>query len=234
VGIQTESKLMIALLWLKDNWRLAALVLIVAALGVQTYRLQGVRAARDALVLEKVERVKRDAMREAQNLKNRERTDEEYAAAIRRAKSAGVLPQSTARISTEQPELAPGGDSSTLCFDRGTLNDELAGYAQRAAARLTDIIADVSQRDAERLSAINIEGEEVSAAYRACRAYVLNLAGSAPGKAEHDRAVGGVAVVPALPVLRLSEEWEGETNNPTESAPSTTTSVTFRHAHSAP
>jgi hypothetical protein len=199
--------MMATLLWLKDNWRLAIFLAIVVALGVQTYRLQGVKAERDMLALEKSERATRDAMRAAQNVRNKERTNEEYAAARRRAQLAGVQSKPAERISTVRIETGSGAEPTT-CYGRRELDEELAGFAERTASRLDKVIAELLRRNAERLGGVAKPGEEVAAAYRACRAYVLNLTENAPGKAEHDRAVGGVAVVPALPVPRSTSEGE--------------------------
>jgi hypothetical protein len=195
------------LAWLKDNWRLVLFLAVLAALGVQSYRLQGAQAARDLLVLEKVERLKRDAMREAQNLKNKERTDEEYAAARRRAAVASVRPQPTVGIVTGKIESAGSSSESAVCFGRRELDEELAGFAERNAERLTEFASELARRNAERLGGVARESEEVSAAYRACRTYTLNLAGgtrrNATGKADSSDGVGGIVDAPALPARRL-------------------------------
>ncbi len=166
---------MTALLWLKDNWRLVVFLLVLGALGVQTYRLQGAKAERDILALEKVERTKRDAMREAANLKNKERTDEETSAARKRAASV-VVRLNGPGIKPSQPvDVAAGDNDPVACFDRGRLNNELNGWLERTGQRLTDVL----QRHAGRLEGIAREGEGVAADYRACRAWALNLTGNA-------------------------------------------------------
>lgn len=130
----------------------------MVAVGVQSYRLQGTQAERDILTLEKTERARRDAMRDVANMKNKERTDAEYATAKRRAALARVrLDGPGIRPATE---LAGGGDERIACFDRGRLNEELAGFVERHAGRL---------------SAVAGEGEGLAAALRACRAWALNV-----------------------------------------------------------
>lgn len=150
-------------------WREILIGLLVLAIGIQSYRLQGAQGERDILALEKTERLRRDAMREATNLRNRERTDEEYSAARRRASSVVVRHDGPG---IRAPQIkAPGGDESTLCFDRGRLAEALAGWVQRDAARLTELLRGVGERSTEHARA----GEEVAAAYRACRAFTLSL-----------------------------------------------------------
>lgn len=172
------------ILWLKDNWVLVAvtslILMLTAIAGVQTYRLQGAQAERDQLALEKVERAKRDAMREATNLRNRERTDEEFAAARGRA-ALVVVRGNAARVDAGKPiDVAGGGDGAVACFDRGRLNAELAGWVERHAAGLSAVLTGTAQSGNERFTAIAREGEGVAADYRACRAWALNLVEGPP------------------------------------------------------
>lgn len=140
-------------------WREILIALLLAAVGVQSYRLQGVQGERDILQLEKTERARRDGMRDMTNLKNRERTNEEDATARRRA--AAVVVRVEAPGIKYVPTAAPGsGDESSAIFYRGLLEQELAASAQRSADRHTELAR---------------AGEDLAAAYRACRGYTLNL-----------------------------------------------------------
>jgi hypothetical protein len=145
---------------LLSNWKLVLLGVLVLALGIQSYRLQGAQGEVQVLTVEARARQERDALRELQNLKNKERTDEEHAAARKRASNSvvrvdgpGIKPKPTVESST-------GGPDPIACFDRGKLNEELAGYLGRHA---------------ERLSGIAREGEGVAADFRACRAWAVGV-----------------------------------------------------------
>jgi hypothetical protein len=150
-------------------WREILIGLLVLAIGVQSYRLQGAQAERDILAVEKTERIRRDAMREATNLRNRERTDEEYSAARRRA---GAVVVRLNGPGIRAPEIkAVSGNESSVCFDRGRFVEALTGWVQRDAARLAELLAGIRERLTDDARA----GEEVAAAYRACRAFTLSL-----------------------------------------------------------
>jgi len=140
-------------------WYVLVIAGLFLALGVQSYRLQGALGERDLLALEKTERQRRDALREAQNLRNNERTDEEHIASRKRAATAvvrvdgpGIKPRETVPTNGDNDPIA--------CFDRRKLNEELAGFIGRHA---------------ERLSGIAREGEGVAADFRACKAWALSL-----------------------------------------------------------
>jgi hypothetical protein len=146
--------------FLLSNWKVLVVGLLVLALGIQSYRLQGAQGEVRVLTVEAKARSDRDALRELQNLKNKERTDEEHLAARRRASTSvvrvdgpGIKPKPTVESST-------GGPDPIACFDRGKLNEELAGYLGRHA---------------ERLSGIAREGEGVAADFRACRAWAVGV-----------------------------------------------------------
>src|SRR3954467_9835346 len=149
---------MIALLWLKDNWRLAVVLALIAALGVQSYRLLGVQSARDKLALEKAERITRDAMRETQNVKNKERTDEEFLAARGRARTVVVRQPAEGISGPAKVELAGSSDESTTCFGGRELSAAVTDWAKRAGERFDVVL----QRNAERLSDVAQAGEEVA------------------------------------------------------------------------
>ena len=129
---------------------------LVAALGVQSYRLQGAQGERDILALEKSERTKRDIEREARNFGNVERTNEEHRAAAVRAGAVVVRGNAASGIRVKPAAPAGSRDESTVCFDRGQLDAAIAEYAGR-------------------LTGIAREGEALAAAYRACRAWALDV-----------------------------------------------------------
>jgi hypothetical protein len=160
------------------HWKLILVLALVSALGVQTYRLQGKEAERAALAQEKVERERRDALRAAANQRNKERTDEEHAAARARAAAVRVRVNPSAGIvAGPAPVLAAGRDGGpAVCLDRGRINQELAEFSRRHA----EGVAEAARRHAERLEGIAREGEAVAAGYRACRAWALSLANGAP------------------------------------------------------
>lgn len=168
-------------------WEYKALIvlgLLVSALGVQTYRLRGAEldlvamtGKRDLLALEKTERARRDGMRDMQNLKNRERTNEEYAAALRRAAAVVVRGEPAGGVVPGAGiKLAAGGDPATGCIDRGRLDAELAGWVEWHAAGLNNLLARISRRGDEAFTRTAREGEGLAASYRGCRVYTLNLA----------------------------------------------------------
>jgi hypothetical protein len=134
-------------------------LLVVIVLGLLSWRLAVVTGQRNVLVAEAKAREERDALRELQNLKNKERTDEEHASARRRA-STSVVRVDGPGIKPRETVPSQSGPDPIACFDRGKLNQELAGLIERAA---------------ERLSGIAREGEGVAADYRACQAWALGL-----------------------------------------------------------
>ena len=140
-------------------WREGLILLLVFACVFLWQRNGLIAGERDLLSLETTERHRRDAMRDSANLKNKERTDEEHAAARKRARTAvvrvdgpGIKPRETVPSSS--------GPDPIACFDRGQLNQELAGFLGRHA---------------ERLSGIAREGEGTAADFRACKAWALSV-----------------------------------------------------------
>lgn len=143
---------------------LAALALLCAALGAQSYRLKALQGEH-ALYVQEHEAQERERQAEAGrsqafNAFNKWRTDEEHKAALARARAGSV------RVD-EDPGSAPGAglaggsDEPVVCYDRGKLEGELAGFYERNAARLT---------------AIAVQGEAIAADARACSAWALGLA----------------------------------------------------------
>lgn len=133
--------------------------------GVQTYRLQGAKAEIAVMKTERKAQEAAAAVRAGQDLKNKERTDEEYAAAQRRATSARVRVEFAPSPAIPAP-AAGSGDQDLECYSRRALDSELAGWVERGNQRFTRIAQ---------------EGEAVAAAFRSCKAYVLGLAG-VPGQ----------------------------------------------------
>lgn len=172
-------------------WREILIALLVAAVGVQSYRLLSAEGERDILVVEKTERERRDAMRDSQNAKNRERTDEETTAARKRAAVVVVRgdPGGTG-IKPGQPFVAGGGNSPVACFDRGRLDQELAGWVERHARSISTALSAVARIGDSRFTEVAREGEGVAADYRACRAYTMNLVKGEPGAGLADALVG--------------------------------------------
>lgn len=172
-------------------WKELLIASLVVAIGVQSYRLHSAQTERDVLALEKTERARRDAMRDTQNVKNKERTDEETTAARRRAAAVVVRSKPATRVDPGKPvDVAGGGDESLACFDRGRLNAELAGWVERHAAGLSEFLAGIAQLGDQRFTGIAREGEGVAADYRACRAWALNLVGPS-GRPDMAEAVLG-------------------------------------------
>lgn len=159
--------------WGLSWWREILIGLLVVAIGVQSYRLQGVQGERDILVLEKADRIKRDAMREATNLRNKERTDAESAAARKRAAVVVVHAEPAKGIvSGSIPAL--GSDATAVCFDRGRLDQELAGWVERHATRLDRALAAIARSGDERFTGVAREGEDLASSYRGCRVFTVN------------------------------------------------------------
>lgn len=147
--------------WLLANWRLIGFLAVLGALGVQSYRLLGTqdefKLYKQEQEAQEHERQQEDARRVAFDRFNQRKSDEDYRAALARIPAAGVRVDPVHREAV--PAAAPGvSEESTVCFDRGVLNREIAGYFERLAARLSGIAR---------------EGEEVAAAYRSCRGWAL-------------------------------------------------------------
>jgi hypothetical protein len=135
------------------------ILIAVIAFGILSWRLAVVTGQRDVLQVEAKARQDRDALRELQNLKNKERTDEEHLAARRRA-STSVVRVDGPGIKPRETVPTNGGPDPIACFDRRKLNEELAGLIERHA---------------ERLSGIAREGEGVAADFRACKAWAVGV-----------------------------------------------------------
>lgn len=134
--------------------------ILAVSVGIQTYRIQGLRAERDQLQLADTERRRRDAMRDVQAIKNRERTNEEHAAARKRAARVVVRGNAAPGIKfVPAPAAGVREQPNTVCFDRDVLERELAALADRMAGRATELAR---------------AGEDLAAAFRACRAFTLN------------------------------------------------------------
>lgn len=181
------------LTFVRQYWKLALFALLLAALGAQSYRLQGAQGELAVLAEREAAQLRAQQLRALHNLRNKERTDEEYAAAQRRAAAVVVRVEPTGVTSAPTP--AVGGDGATVCFDRGRLNEELAGWVERHARRLTAALAAAAQLGNRRFTDVARESEGVAAAYRACRSFAVNLedasgagaVGEGPGGTLDDR-----------------------------------------------
>lgn len=151
-------------------WKEILIGLLCVAIGVQSYRLQGAKAEVAVFEERQAAQIREQAYRELQAIKNKERTDAQYELDLRRARAV-VVRDSGAPVVAGEPTVTLGGDEPTVCFERGRLERELAGWAGRAAAGLGQLAA----RNADRLAGDAQSGEAVAAAFRACQAFVLNL-----------------------------------------------------------
>jgi hypothetical protein len=171
-------------------WREIAMLLLVAALGIQSYKLLGAQGEL-AVHEERIEAEKRyQAAVALQNLKNKERTDEEYSTALRRARALSLRVEPAPAIQPGTLTPPASGDDAAFCLDRERAAEELTGFVERHAGRLSALIAAVSRRHAERLAGNAVAGEEVAAAYRACRAFAVGLPSADRPKVE-DRPSAG-------------------------------------------
>lgn len=167
---------MIALAWLKDNWRLVLFLLVLGALGVQSYRLQGTQAAYTLYKAEQEaqekERVTEGARQVAFDKFNKRKTDEAYRAALARIPVNGVRDDKH-----EQPfaqaRTPGGGDEPTYCGTGADINRELSEF---------------SRRHAERLGILASASAKVAAAYEACKSYALGLDALTPQGSPAPRA----------------------------------------------
>jgi hypothetical protein len=154
--------------------KLALLAMLIAALGVQTYRLKSAQG--EIAVFEERELAqKRDqARREATNLRNKERTDENHAADLKRAATV-VVRSKPAAIITSQPAFTRSIGQSAECLSRGDVDRVVDSFASQHAARLGSLIAEVSQRHAAGATHVAREGETLAAGFRACKAFAVDL-----------------------------------------------------------
>lgn len=152
-------------------WKEIAIAVLVLALGV-IYHLWTVADDRvDFLEAQIKARQDRDELRLSANRKNKERTDAEYLAARGRAGTVVVRDEAPRIRAPRKIELAPGGDNGTICFERGRLLEAVTGWVQRDGARLAELSRAIRERSTDDARA----GEDLAAAYRACRAWALNL-----------------------------------------------------------
>jgi hypothetical protein len=156
---------------LLSNWKLVLLGVLVLALGIQSYRLQGAQGEVQVLTVEARARQERDALRELQNLKNKERTDEEHLAARRRASTSVVRVDGPGIRPFQPKQPTPGSDQAISCVTGRQLDEAVAGIAQRASERLAGVL----RRDGERRTGDAREAEGVAADFRACKAWAVGV-----------------------------------------------------------
>jgi hypothetical protein len=131
------------------------------------------------------------ALRDASNLRNKERTDETHAADRARAATVSVRASKPSAIVARPVAPASGSDTATSCIDRGELRGALAAASGRLAERLGGAVAEIERRHAERLTAVARAGEALAADLRACVAFARGVQSNAPG-ADPAYRVGGV------------------------------------------
>lgn len=136
-----------------------AFVVVSAIAGVQSYRLQGAHGEIKLFQAADKERVRAAAVKAGHDLKNKERTDAQYALDVRAARAAGVR-AATPTGGFLKPAAAGSPDPEIVCFGAGELDRELGEWAARVAGRLSGVAQ---------------QAEEVAAAYRACKAWGLSL-----------------------------------------------------------
>lgn len=167
-------------------WREGIIAVLLLAVAVQEARVRSVKVkvaelAGQVAVYKQLEDEARRAaaVRALHNLKNKERTDEEYRAARARAGAVVVrVDPSPGVVKPGADPAADGGDDIAGCFDGRGLAEALAGLFQRHADRLNQLAAGLAERDGARRSGDARAGEEVAAAYRAARDFLLSLDGA--------------------------------------------------------
>lgn len=152
-------------------WREIAIAVLVALLALQTQHVSIVKEKLKVETTLREAREKRDSMRLAQRKQAKRTADEEYKGSRGRAGSVRVRNDSTGIKPGDVRGLPGSNNESTICFERGKLVEELTGWAERDATRLSAIL----ERQRERSTGVARQGEEVAAAYRSCRTFTLNL-----------------------------------------------------------
>lgn len=155
--------------------------LVLAAAGVQTYRLQGSQNTVALMEQDKEQAAENERLRVKQNVRLKERIDEDDRAARARA-AASIVRVEPAPGQTGISAPAGFGQEPAVCFDGRKLDQELAGYHERLAARLTGIAQ---------------SSESVAAAFRSCKGWALDLSGvpaSDPSERPALTALWGVAL----------------------------------------
>lgn len=161
------------------NWRLILFAVVLGALGVQSYRLQGVQGTLTTMEQKENDRVLAEQKQALASARNKERTDAQYQLDLRAARAARVRAPTGRYFVAAAPG---GGDKSAACFDPGELNRELTEWVTRVAGRLS--------RTAE-------QAEEVAAAYRACAAWGREVGGLLAPRAPEGGQTTGTGVVAA-------------------------------------
>lgn len=155
-----------------ENWKIILLTTLVLMWGIQTYRLQGAKGQIALYEYQQAQQKSNQAKQELANLRNKERTDEEYASAKRRAATVIVRSKPRTIIASQAPSTG-GNNQPSGCVTRGEIDRTLTEFAREHAAGLTAIYADFSQRHAVEATAAVQQLESLAAAYRACRAFAI-------------------------------------------------------------
>jgi hypothetical protein len=115
------------------------------------------------------------ARRNLHNVKAKERADENFAAARKRAARLVVRAKPAPIVADRKTFDAGSGEKSSACVVRGELERNLAEFAQWHGAELARITARVSQLDAAEVTRNARTGEIVTAAFRTCRDYAQEI-----------------------------------------------------------
>lgn len=140
------------------NWRWALIAGLVAIAGMQTYRLQSAQAELAILAEREAAAVKAVQLQKLHDLRNKERNDAQYEMDLAAAHRAGLRDTKRTYVTT-LPTPSASRPAGTVCYSTEQLNRELAAWAGRVT---------------ERFEGVARKAEEVAAAYRACRNYVLD------------------------------------------------------------
>ncbi len=151
--------------FLLSQWKLIAIAILACMILFMRERINNYQNQLDAI----------DKQRKAYALqveKDVARTNSQYVADLKRARSSRVGVPNRGTITSQGLTPPPGSDqNATVCFTGGEFYTELSGISQRNAERLTEITAGIAERAGRRLSTIAQQQEELAAAYRGCKAF---------------------------------------------------------------
>lgn len=156
---------LVALKFVKDHWRLIAVALLVSALGVQSYWLQGAQGRIALYEQDEENRVESAKMQARQQDVTKRRADEDHAKRLKVLTSAvaGLRARlrDNARVAGDVVPAASGGSDGAsgggvICFAR----DRMAGGVAASLDRFEERLAALAER-----SARSIAGFETCAAW---------------------------------------------------------------------
>lgn len=156
------------------HWKWFVMGALIAALGVQSYRLQGTQGELVLLQQWKANLERDQARRDASNLRNKERTDEEHAAAQRRAAASVVRAKSVAIVAAKPAPDAGGDHQSAGCVSRREIDRVVDEFAEEHARELAALASELSRQHAEEATRAAVEFEKLAASYRSCRVFAID------------------------------------------------------------